>query len=334
MNQDDLGYQIYSKKEIKKMSKERGIFTNPKEESFKSDKKIKREAILRGDMPYLETPLPEKKEWPYWSERFIKRQEQYREVVYNKERHVEITIPEHSLLSFIGDGHPGHPWTFHERIKAEIDLILNTPNSYIFLGGDMIDGYFFNPAQFEQIEQAPEQVAYMKSMIEALGQEGKLLVAWSGDHDGWSKKMGIDPYAEFANEVKSYFMHGVGFITLKNGDNITRITAAHQLPGHSIYNKAHPAIRASREIQGADWYVNFHTHKKAHLEQGVDLFGGDARWVHALSCGPYKASDEYSRKKGWMHQNPKEMFGFSFILDGEDNAYCRDIVKAHKKFTS
>jgi len=325
-----------AKKRLKEinMKTERGIYTGSKEESFESEKKIKRDLILRGELPALETPLPEKLEWPYWSERFPKRQEQYQEAVYNKERHVKITIPDYSLVSFIGDQHIGHPWTFHDKIKLEIDIILNTPNSYLFLGGDAIDGYFFNPAQMEQIEQAPEQIAYMRSMIEALGQEGKLLVAWAGDHDGWTKKMGVDPYAEFGEKIKAYFMHGVGFVSLHNGNNITRITAAHQLPGHSIYNAAHPSVRASREIQGADWYVNFHTHKKGHLEQGVDLFGGDARWIHALSAGAYKASDEYSRKKGWVHQSPKKMFGFSFILDGEDSVYYRDILKAHEKFTS
>jgi len=328
---DDINYQTYTKEEIKKM-KERGLYTSPDEASFKSEKQIKRELILRGEFPVLETPLPEKRDWEYWSTRFIKRQEQYREAVYNRERHVEITIPEKSIISFMGDGHPGHPWTFHERIKAEIDVILNTPNSFLFLGGDMIDGYFFNPAQMEQIEQAPEQVAYLRSMIEVLGKERKLLVAWAGDHDGWGKKMGIDPYAEFGEKVNAYFMHGVGFVTLKNGDHITRITAAHRLPGHSIYNKAHPSTRASKDIQGADWYINFHTHEKAHLEQGIALFGGDARWIHACSCGPYKASDEYSRRKGWMHQNPKKMFGFSFILEGDKSTYYKDILEAHRSF--
>ena len=159
------------------------------------------------------------------------------------------------------------------------------------------------------------------------------MVAWAGDHDGWTKKMGIDPYAEFVTKINARFMHGVGFITLHNGDNTTRITAAHQLPGSSIYNSTHPSVRASREIQGSDWYVNFHTHEKGHLEQGVDLFGGEARWVHALSAGPYKASDEYSRKKGWVHQSPEKMFGFSFILNKEGGVYHKDILNAHEEFT-
>jgi hypothetical protein len=32
--------------------------------------------------------------------------------------------------------------------------------------GDTVDGFFFNPAQFEQIEQTPEQFKYINSIYE------------------------------------------------------------------------------------------------------------------------------------------------------------------------
>lgn len=310
--------------------KERGLYSLNGE--FRTDREIKRTLALKGELPVFETPFPVNRDWRYWSGRFQQRAEDYKEAVGLKESHVEIRLPENALVNFIGDLHAGNPWTFHDRIDQEIELILNTTNSFAVLGGDCVDGYFFNPAQMEQIEQAPQQYRYLRSLVHELGKQNKLLVAWGGDHDGWGKRMGYDPYVEFAENVGAHFMHGVGHITFKQGDEKIRVTGAHRLPGHSIYNKAHPSTRASKEVQGADIYANFHTHEKAHLEQGVNLFGGGARWVHACSAGPYMASSEYSRKLGFARQDPEVMFGWSFELVNGEITYHKDIVKAHKKF--
>lgn len=322
--------QTYPEGKVRYMEREQGIYKGSKEEDFESDKSIKRRKALSGDLPQFETPMPKVPDWEYWSSRFERKSQEYKEYAPNKERHVIIRLPNPSRVSFIGDLHAGNPWTYHDRIRQEIEVIRNTPNSFVVLGGDAIDGFFFNPAQMEQIEQTPEQMRYLRALITTLGEENKLLVAWSGDHDGWQKKQGVDPYTEFAEKVGAYFMHGVGHITFKLEDKEIRLTGAHQLPGSSIYNKAHPATRASKDIQGADIYVNFHTHAKAHLEQSVQLFGGDARWVHMCSAGPYKATDEYSRKKGWSQQNPEEMFGFTLELSDKGIIYHKDILKAHK----
>ena len=313
--------------------KERGLYTSPSERSFKSDREIKRDLALRGELPDFLTPLPAKRDWKYWSARFIQKQKDYNEAVPKKENNIIIRLPEPSLVSFIGDLHAGNPNTFHERVAREIELILNTKNSFLMLGGDMIDGFFFNPAQYEQIEQLPEQRRYLTAMIEEVGKNHKLLIAWSGEHDSyWQKKMGADPYTDFAESVNAYFIEGIGYVTLKVGKQDIKILVGHKLPGSSIYNKAHPETRASNKIQGADIYVGFHTHEKAHLEQSIKEFGGKARWVHMCAAGTYKASDEYSRKNGWAVQDPKEMFGFSFEFNGEDIIYYNDIIKAHKRF--
>jgi hypothetical protein len=325
-------YQIYDKETIKKM-KERGIYTSPKESSFKSDREVKRKMALRGELPEFVTPLPAKRDWKYWSARFIQKEKDFKEAIPKKENNIIIRLPMPALVSFIGDLHAGNPHTFHERVALEIESILNTKNSFLILGGDMIDGFFFNPAQYEQIEQLPEQRRYLTSMIEELGKNHKLLVAWSGEHDTWGKKMGADPYTSFAESVNAYFIEGIGYVTLNVGKQNVKILVSHKLPGSSIYNYAHPATRASREIQGADIYIGFHTHKKAHLEQSVKLFGGEAKWVHLCAAGTYKTDDEYSRRNGWANQDPKEMFGFSFEFNGEDIVYHNDILKAHKNFS-
>ena len=35
----------------------------------------------------------------------------------------------------------------YERLEKEIDTIIAQPNSYVMLMGDLVDGFFWNPAQ-------------------------------------------------------------------------------------------------------------------------------------------------------------------------------------------
>ena len=317
--------------EVKKM-KEKGLYYNPKGD-FKSNQQIKRKFALDGELPILETPFPDRKNWNYWSKRFIARQEQYIESSQLIEKqHVEISFKGDTVINFMGDQHIGGAAVNYNRIEQEVETIINTPSSFVIMVGDTIDGFFFNPAQMEQVEQTPEQWKYVKSLLEYLSENDKLLIGFGGDHDGWPKKMGIDPYATFAEDLGAYYMQGVGHLTAKVNGQEYKMTGAHRLPGFSMYNNVHPQMRASKEIQGADVYYSAHTHIKGYSFQAIKEFGGTARKVNFISLGPYKSSDEYSRKKGWAVQSPQEMFGSAIILRS-DNAqidYYDDILEANR----
>jgi len=334
MKTDDIGYQVYSPKEIKKM-KERGIFTGSKEKDFKSDMEVKRELALKGELPVFETPLPgqEKTYDKYWAERFRKRQEQYKETATLIEKqHIEISFKEDTIINFIGDIHAGSPEVHYDRLEQELAAIVNTPNSYVILLGDLVDGFLFNPPQSLQMEQPQEQWAFIDSLMKYLAGNKRLLIGFGGDHDlSWSLKSGIDPYRKFSQDLGAYFMHGVGHLTARVGDIPYKLTGAHKLPGHSIRDNTWAPKRASAEIQGADVYFSAHTHKKGHSFQAIKGFGGVARKVHFLSLGPYKSMDEYSRKHGWAEQSIEEMFGCSIVLrkDKEKIDYFDCILEAN-----
>lgn len=331
--------QIYSPKEAKKRlkelnMKERGIYTNPKEESFKADTEIKREFALRGELPVFETPLPgQEKKFDYWAERFRERQKQYKETaILVEKQHVEISFNEDTIINFIGDTHIGSPEVYYDRLEQELRAIVNTPNSYVILVGDLVDGFMFNPPQALQMEQPQEQWAFTDSLMKYLSVNKRLLIGFGGDHDAsWFLKSGIDPYYKFSQDLGAYYMHGVGHLTAKIGKTAYKLTGAHKLPGHSIRDNTWASKRASAEIQGADIYFSAHTHKKGHSLQAIKDFGGTARKVHFLSLGPYKSSDEYSRKHGWAQQSPEEMFGCSIILkkDSKKIDYFDDILAAN-----
>ena len=323
--------QVYTAKQIKLMQ-EKGLYRGSEDKDFRTDRQIKKELALKGELGrvYDEVP-PLNKNFEYWSDRFRRRQEEYNETVTRKD-HVTISFKDDVILNFIGDTHVGHPSTRYDRLEQEMHAIVGTPESYVILAGDLVDGFFFNPAQMEQMEQSPEQYAYIDSMMKFLADEKRLLIGMGGDHDGWPKKMGIDPYYKFSNDLNAHYMHGVGHITTNVGEQTYKLTGAHQLPGFSMYNNLHPQMRASKEVQGADLYFSAHTHRKGHSTQPMKEFGGEARTIHYISLGPYKATDEYARKKGFAAQTEEEMFGCAVTLKADRRliVYHNNILDANE----
>ena len=304
--------------------------------SFESADEVKRRLYLNSQFPdpALETPLPLKKDFRYWNNRFRLRQREYLET---KEitQHAVISFPERTLITFIGDLHVGSGEVDYKRIEQEIELIVNTPNSYVCLMGDVIDGFFFNPAQMEEMEQVPEQVAYMQALVEYLAEHKKLLIGWGGDHDQtWQAQRGMNPYTELADRAGAYYMHGVGYMTAKVGNQEYHLTGTHRTQGHSIYNNAHGAMRLGRDAEGSDIVVIGHNHRKGIVQQSVKEYGGENRVVTYIALGAYKSTDDYSKKLGFADNNTESMFGVSVVLE-KDSKQVKpyyDIVEAHREF--
>ena len=313
---------------------ERGLYYGPTEDTFKKRSAILKDKAMTGDLPELVTPLPRERDFHYWSSRFRERQDQYNEVK-NDVDHVIVRFPEKTILNFIGDIHTGSPETDYNRLEQEIEAIVNTPNSYAILIGDLVDGFFFNPAQFNQIEQTPEQWEYVYSMLRYVGSKKRLLIGIGGDHCLWSFKMGLDPYGQFAEKFGAYYMHGVSYLSSFVGENEYKFTMAHRLPGHSMYSNVHPQMRADRfgGAAGSDVIVSGHTHRKGHSEQAYKQFPGEAKVVHYVSVGPYKAADDYSRKLGFSKLDPAEMYGSAVVLEKDTKGitYYHDILLANGK---
>lgn len=312
--------------------KESGLFLPNGE--FISKKQID---VKYQKQPIFETPLPTANSFSYWNQRFQDRQEQYKETAEVRQDHVSIAFPTDTLISFIGDIHAGSPDTNYRRVAEEVDAIVRTPNSYAVLVGDLVDGFFFNEAQMSAMEQPPEQYQYMHALVDYLAQHKKLLVGYSGDHDMWAKKMGLSAYAEFSQRTGAYYMRGVGYVTAKLPGAEYHITAAHRLPGHSMYNKTHPQNRAYKfgGAAGSDIIVGAHTHQKGLSRQYEKAFGGETHPVDYISLGAYKSTDDYAQKLGFAQQKPEEMFGASVLLHkGKKRVEVfDDIVEANRRFS-
>lgn len=297
---------------------------------FISKQSIDRKNLINGTAKMV-TDMPLTRDFPYWGERFEVRQKQYKETE-NRSKDIVIQFDEEPIINIVGDWHTGHPETDHQRINNEVKICLETPNSYMMVFGDGVDGMWWNPGQMEQVEQPPEQYQYLNSIFKALGEKGKLLVVGGGDHDGWAKKMGIDPYAEFSQKYGAYYTQGVACVTLRVGEIDYKLVGAHRLPGFSMYNNVHAEMRLSKELQGADIYVGAHNHVKGYSEQDIQQVDGD-RLVSFISVGPYKKSDDYSRKKGFVEKSENGMYGCAIKLykDHRQVKYYSSILEGNGK---
>ena len=247
----------------------------------------------------------------YWMDRFKNRAE----TVGQTEQELKFAFNNTSTINFLSDLHVGSPETDYERIAEEVARTIETPDTYAVFLGDMIDAFVWNPGQMEDMEQVPEQVQLMKEVIGNLHDANKLLAIVPGNHEDWQRRSGFNIY-ELITPEDVPVQYGVNYMTAYVQDKEYRITLAHQLPGHSMYNNVHPQMREDHfGAEGADVIIGGHTHKKGISLQYKKEHGGGARPVHYVSLGAYKAIDGFQAKNGRHKLAPEEMGGVAVTLN-------------------
>lgn len=261
---------------------------------------------------YGRSPLPETPDFSDWSARFQKRAEQFT----GGQNEVSLTFYAPTIIALMADLHVGHPSVDYKRIDREADKICRTANMYVILVGDEIDNMHWNPGQFEQSEQTPEQLAYWRALLDYFARDNKLLHSIGGDHDGWFKKQGFDMKREMNERYGASYSTGPTYIYANVNRQKYKLAGAHQLPGHSIYNVTHPQMRAVRfgSMHGADVIFSGHNHKKG-TAMAYQHEMGEPQKTHYLALGPYKAEDSWLAKKGYPKQKEAEMGGMAIKLE-------------------
>lgn len=310
-----------------------GLYTNPRGD-FKSADDIKREAYIKDlyQPPIIGRNTPEKQDFVYWSDRLQDRQKEYRKTEEISSV-AEVEFFDDTLVSLQADLHIGGVYTDYKRIEDEARAIVENPNpnTGVFLLGDLIDAFFFNSAQFDALEQTPEQIEYARALVRYYYDNGKLLGIWLGNHDLWVKKSGFNPYKYILQDIDTNYFHGIGYVTAKLGDKKINIAGNHMFKGSSMYSPTHPQRRAINEgARGADIVVSGHWHDKGITQLPIKEFGGDSRVTTLIALGTYKSSDDYVRTYGFTNRDPKSMYGASVLLKKDGSVVASyDILKAN-----
>jgi len=313
--------------------KEWGLFKGPDKNSFESEREVKRKLALEGQLPPIIEGGQEKKSFKDYVHIAIQRSKEAREFAPSAKGGVKVRIPDDGIFNFIADAHTFHPESDHERLQQEIEVIMETPKSYIAFGGDMVEGVHWGGAGgTEMVGSLDEQRGFLREMWKRT--KGRVIAAVSGEHDSkWAARTGADPYSDFQELSGGVYKRGVLEIEIEAGDELYTGLISHKLRGNSIYSNTHPAVRAGREIQGHDFYLGAHTHRKGLTQQPV-RDKADSRMVTYGISGPYKETDEYTQRSGWISQKTKQLFGFAlrFNADEKKIEIDEDILSANKKW--
>lgn len=303
--------------------------------NFKSDSDIKRDLALETPPPILKTPRKSiTKGFDYWNDRAREEQRLYMETEESS-NYAEIELPDTSLVTFQADQHIGGAYVDHDRLRQEAEVIVNQNGSYIFLLGDLIDAFSFNPAQYSDIQQIQEQIEYAKAYVKFLADSGKLLGVWTGNHDQWVKKAGFNPYRYILDGIDTYYFHGIGYVKIGIQGAEYRITGNHIFKGNSQFNNSHPQRRAMNEsARNSHIVVGGHWHTKGIQQQAFQVFGGESEVCTMIALGTYKATDEYIKTYGFNNRSSTDMYGVTVQLEAGKHQVVPyyDTLLAHEQY--
>ena len=164
-----------NKLSIKKMSeKEQGLYIN--ENTFESKRDIEIKSLEKGNVSvvYPDRYLPDLSFEELHED--IKRRAEIRRDVENKEYEavIEIKSDRPMAIGWFADIHSGASDLDYDRLKWEADEVRRNPYAKLFIGGDVINGFTFNPAQFGDVTNLNEQKLYLYKLLKYIGYENIL----------------------------------------------------------------------------------------------------------------------------------------------------------------
>lgn len=125
------------------------------------------------------------------------------------------------------------------------------------------------------------------------------LVWLFGNHDSWGGHVGTDWLKEVCGTGVAMEDWGAKFVLACPGGAEFKIHAAHDFPGHSMWNPTHGGQRKAYMGEAADIYAcghrhNWALHKEEHAERG--------HTYSILRARGYKAMDEHAERLGFGQQ--------------------------------
>lgn len=97
---------------------------------------------------------------------------------------------ENITLHGIYDVHLGAPEHMHKAFKAFVDGVLQDPNSYIILGGDLINNATKSSVSncYEEVMRPRDQKRVITELLKPLADNGRIIAAVTGNHERRSAK--------------------------------------------------------------------------------------------------------------------------------------------------
>lgn len=291
--------------------KEAGIYKSASEDSFESLRDIQIRKMGEGNVSveYPDRYITELS-FEELHEDMVRRAE-LRQKVENREYNttIEIKTDKPIAIGWFADTHIAGQDIDYERLRWEVEEIKRNPYMRVFLGGDLVDGYCWNPAQFGDIANLNEQDLYLHKMLEYMGYD-KILAGVMGSHEKWARRTGLDSYKDIRKNIPIF--DGIGTIDLVINGIVYTGAIIHEAKGSSYFNPNHQQKRFVMENEGYDFVCTAHTHDGAEQSQVRQTAKGSRKIVF-LSGKTFKRSDDFLDTKGFRRKDG-EGLGTNWIL--------------------
>ena len=185
------------------------------------------------------------------------------------------------------------------QVFDDVDNILDTPNTYLNLLGDLTDNFvipYFHKLALNRkftVEEEQEISLYFIKKISS-----RLLSVTSGNHESFgTNSIGVDLLKNNLANIGAdcfYDQYENRFEVNVDGMSIP-IKIRHSWIGNSIYNPTHGIERGMRAEPDIKIGIGGHIHRGSLVREFIH----DKQRKVAMLCGTYKYYDEYARQEGF-----------------------------------
>ena len=154
-------------------------------------------------------------------------------------------LPIHAV--WLTDVHYGSMGVDYERLERHLEIIKTTPNTYVIVGGDMIDN--FSPAKHpvamlgDAISPQLQTQAFLERLKE-LDRKSKLLAVGYGNHEEFIAMAGYDYWTSFLHDVQAPIFSSNGLLNINLIRETYRVGIFHKFWGRSFINVSNRGKRA------------------------------------------------------------------------------------------
>lgn len=198
-------------------------------------------------------------------------------------------------VAFASDQHISQGPIDLQRMREDAELIRDTKDLYVVLGGDGVDNHIkIRSAMIASEGPAGDQWLLYNHYLGILRE--KVIAVVSGNHDDWTKQAcGVDQVRALALANKLCYAPSEAQVELRIGSQAYGLGVRHRYRMNSTYNQGH-APKQWMRMSGQLFDIAAVCH---HHEASVESFrwAGHRRWV--CRPGSYQITSSYTKDFGW-----------------------------------
>lgn len=181
--------------------------------------------------------------------------------------------PESGMIRIVPifDVHVGMKACDEEMLERHIEYIERTPDTYTFLGGDLMESATRDSVGmgiFDERYHLADQIARIRRLLKPLAEKNKILGAITGNHEMRTAKYNTaDPLADICDVLNIPFLGYQAFIKITVNGITYKTIWWHGASGATTKGGKMNAVLRMRKLGVADLYTMGHVHDRFYTEE-------------------------------------------------------------------